>query len=59
MKKYPKECWLVFDISNGDELSKRYVWWFDTKQQADNYIEEQRERDFAAELNGPIKYSRE
>lgn len=57
-KVHPKECWLVFDLSNGDELSKKYVWWFYTKKQANAHIEEQKDREFSAELTEPVKYSR-
>jgi hypothetical protein len=30
--------WLVFDNSNGDEESKRYVWWFETLNRAKKWI---------------------
>lgn len=33
-----KPIWLVFDQSNGDKSKCRYVWWFDTKEDADEWI---------------------
>ena len=55
----PIKCWLVFDLSNGDQLSHRYVWWFDTRKAARDHIAWQKKQKHAAELSQPIKYIRE
>jgi hypothetical protein len=36
---YPKSCWLLFDESNSNENSKNYVWWFETKKLAVNFLD--------------------
>jgi hypothetical protein len=51
-----KHVWLVFDMSNGDKLSKRYVWWFDTKKQANEHIKWQRKQKWCATLSAPHKF---
>lgn len=50
-----KDIWLVFDMSNGDKPSKRYVWWFDSIKQARKHIKHQRQMKYAATLSSPIK----
>ena len=47
--------WLLFDLSNGHELTKRYVWWFDTKRQAREFKREQLKRKHRATLSAPMK----
>lgn len=39
-----REVWLVFDLSNGDSETQRYVWWFDTEAQALAWLAEARAR---------------
>lgn len=58
MEWLPKDrmVWLVFDMSNGDRGSKRYVWWFDTKKQAKDHIDWQRKQKWNAELSEPHKF---
>lgn len=53
----PTEIWLVFDLSNGDELSHRYVWWFETRAAAREHIAWQRAQSHAARLSQPSKWS--
>lgn len=50
-----KTVWLLFDLDNGHEGSKRYVWWFDTKRQAADFKREHRKKPFAASLSVPVK----
>jgi hypothetical protein len=58
----PKEIWVLFDISNGLDGSKNYVWWFETRAKARGYkLEIERrmregERHRLAELVGPHRY---
>ncbi len=35
-----KPIWLVFDMANGGASTRRYVWWFDTKKKANEWIEQ-------------------
>lgn len=55
-----KHIWLLFDVSNGDISSRRYVWWFDSRQKArahkhwQNHILKNK-----AKLVGPFKFKEE
>jgi hypothetical protein len=49
-------CWLVFDLSNGDPLSRRYVWWFETLKAARDHIAWQKKQKFSADLSPPMKF---
>jgi hypothetical protein len=50
-----KHVWLLFDLNNGHEGSKRYVWWFDTKKQASDFKREHKTKPNAATLSAPTK----
>lgn len=54
--KYPNKIWVIFDLSNGDELSRRYIWYFETREKAINHIKWQKEQKYSAKLSRPIKY---
>lgn len=45
--------WVIFDMSNGDSGSRRYVWWFDTKKAALEHLKHQRSNPNNAELSEP------
>jgi hypothetical protein len=50
-----KYCiWLVFDLNNGDS-SKRYCWWFNTREEARRHIRWQRKQKYSAKLSSPVK----
>lgn len=51
-----KPIWLLFDLSNGDNQTKRYVWWFDTRDKALNHRKWQRKQKYSACLSMPIRY---
>ena len=53
-----KPIWLLFDLSNGDRGSKRYCWWFETREDAREHRKYQMRLKFAAELSGPVKFWR-
>lgn len=53
-----KFVWLLFDTANGDELSKRYVWWFDTKKAAQEYKKWQHSNKKNVRLVGPIRFEK-
>lgn len=51
-----KNVWLVFDLSNGHKPVKRYVWWFDTREEARKHIRHQKTYPNGADLSNPVKY---
>ena len=53
-----REVWLLFDQANGDEGSRRYVWWFDTKGAALAHRRHQHRHPSNAKLSMPIRFKR-
>lgn len=53
-----KTVWLVFDLSNGNPDSRRYVWWFDTEDAAREHISWQSRMEYAAYLSEPMEFIR-
>jgi len=54
---FPKNpIWLVFDLANGHKPSRRYVWWFDTKKQAYDWINDPA-IDLKYEISKPTKFN--
>jgi hypothetical protein len=51
-----KPIWLVFDQSNGHKPSRRYVWWFDTKKQAKEWIDEHIKNEHAYDVSIPVRW---
>jgi hypothetical protein len=51
-----KSIWLVFDLSNGHKPTRRYVWWFDTKKDAEAHIKFQKTYKDSAPLSKPFKF---
>jgi hypothetical protein len=53
-----KPIWLVFDQSNGHKPSRRYVWWFDTKKDADEWTKEHLENKsgHAYDISKPVRW---
>ena len=51
-----RPIWLVFDTSNGHAAGRRYVWWFDSRDDAREHMRQQRERARSAGLAGPVKF---
>ncbi len=53
--------WVLFDLSNGDAISKRYLWWFLTKKRAEEFLAEHRAQDLRSKdlamLAGPFKFN--
>ena len=54
-----KEIWVLFDQSNGDSETKRYMWWFDTRKAARDHKHWQNKVYKGAELKGPVKFKRQ
>lgn len=54
---YPKNkfIYVLFDLSNGDVLTRRYLWWFDTRKQAMEHRKEQKKMKYGADLSMPVK----
>lgn len=50
------EVWLVFDLSNGDSTSRRYVWWFDSRKEARRFISHHKTLKYASTLSTPLKF---
>lgn len=51
-----KTFWILFDTANGDKLTKRYCWWFDTRKQAREHKARQKKMLYGAPLIGPFKF---
>ena len=56
VKPKGKEIWVLFDLSNGDAMSKRYLWWFDTREEAMAHRKWQKRQRYAAVLSLPTKW---
>lgn len=58
---FPKTnvIWLLFDLDNGHQVTKHYVWWFNTRQDARNFLKFHNQQPFAAKLTGPIQYEKQ
>ena len=53
----PVSVWLLFDLSNGDGLTHRYVWVFKTKAEALAHRKEQHQKENHARLSPPQPWS--
>lgn len=58
MKPIVGTVWIVFDLDNGNPLSHRYCWCFETRTLAREHIAWQRQQRHSARLSPPIKYVR-
>ena len=47
--------WVLIDLSNGHEASRRYLWWFEKKSQAKAHRKHQLAMEHSADLSKPIK----
>lgn len=47
--------WVLIDLSNGDENSRRYLWWFASKKKAKEHRKHQMSVYGNATLSKPIK----
>ena len=47
--------WCLFDTSNGDSLSRRYVWWFDTRKAAMEHKRHQEAMRHGASLSKVVR----
>ena len=56
MKPIVGTVWIVFDLDNGNPLSHRYCWCFETRTLAREHIAWQRQQRHSARLSPPIKY---
>lgn len=52
-----KPIWLLFDLGNGTWVSKRYVWWFESRTAARNHRKWQLKQKYPVALSQPMKYS--
>lgn len=51
-----RNVWLLFDTANGDEKTRRYLWWFDSRQKAREFKKEHEKYANHYKLHGPVKY---
>lgn len=52
-----KTIWILVDVSNSNQRSKNYLWWFETRALARSHLEHQRTvYPDKATLIGPYKY---
>jgi hypothetical protein len=58
MSPGPGNIWVLFDLDNGDELSKRYVWWFPSRARAVLFKREHKKQRYATRLSRPFLYRR-
>jgi hypothetical protein len=53
----PGNMWVLFDMDNGDPSSRRYLWWFETREKARAHKKRQNSRwPSSARLAGPFRY---
>ena len=56
----PAVAWLLFDVSNGHDGSKNYVWWFETRKKArsfkNDHLRRKRTKETLTDLVGPFPY---
>ena len=50
-----KTFWVLFDMSNGSKPAKRYVWWFDTREDARKFLRHHRTMKHGVRLSTPVK----
>ena len=50
-----KTIWLLFDLSNGHMVSRRYLWWFETRREAMDHRREQHKLRNHARLSLPVR----
>lgn len=56
-KHFPtKPIWLVFDLCNGGITKSRYVWWFDTKGEADFWIKDHQKTPNGYDVSRPTRW---
>lgn len=48
-------AWVLFDTSNGDEASHRYLWWFDTRREAREHRAKQHANPEWVRLSRPVR----
>lgn len=48
-------AWVLFDTSNGDEISHRYLWWFNTRREATVHRRNQHAKTGTARLSRPVR----
>lgn len=55
--KAPLTMWVLIDLDNGHERSKRYLWWFETRALAREFKRHHKETyPNGATLSAPIQY---
>ena len=50
------EIWILIDEDNGDASSKRYLWWFESRQKAREHKKWQNANPKNARVTGPFRY---
>lgn len=56
MKTLPHTLWILIDRDNGHEGSRRYLWWFETRQQAIDHRKTQNANPRNARVIGPYRF---
>lgn len=51
------DIWILFDLSNGDTGSKRYLWWFSTRKDALKYRRFHNKSKYSAALSMPRRFT--
>lgn len=56
MKSLPHTLWVLIDCDNGNEGSRRYLWWFETRQKAIDHRKAQNAKSGNARVIGPYRF---
>lgn len=54
--KLPESIWILIDTSNGDRRTNNYLWWFETRKLALEFLKHHNKLYLHARLVGPFKY---
>jgi len=52
----PKKIWILIDSSNSNPNSSNYLWWFETKKIAEDFIKHHNTIKHHSDLEGPFPY---
>jgi len=55
-KPLPEAMWILVDLANGNRGSHNYLWWFDTRKQALDFLSHHNKLYNHAQLAGPFKF---
>lgn len=52
----PEVIWILFDLDNGHEKGKRYLWYFETEGAARTFKREHIAQGYTVQLSKPVCY---